>query len=538
MHIPYPNELSTRSIPTLADETWLHIFHTCISTSFTESSISTSLLHLSKTETLPAQTTPFCLSAVCTSWRRICLSSTSLWSTIYLWLRVDADWSRKHKKTRMSAQGDAFELWIERSGPERPLHIALGMDHAHFEFGCSESLRIAEALVEAAGRIAVLDMIMPEWLYQFIEGEDFTRLEVLKLVVPEVLDDLLRDESPQSREPVAAPPLDFSMCKHLGSISITGMFEANAAIVLPESWDTVTDVSATHLVPGDCLKILDSIPNLKRASFELLDHLLDHWWGDEWDFTSPFNERREGPVLDTLEINKASHHVVRSLLNITPLSLKHLKLGVLSSYDTITLCYLAPRYNFVLTTIPAFAESLQSLTLHNTLPHFDPLLSILPQMKALVELEIQNDWDGVSVDPYESRPDALDRSLLGGPDNDWIVSILTTPGVLPRLQRFWCTVLSLGPKEFADEVFLNFLRYRRHYAVPKARADSCSMIQDVKFISVVEQDMEISPWAPMTLVEIRGMIEDGLNIALGQTLVWDEDYGRIANFLQEESLRA
>ncbi|KAF6756710.1 hypothetical protein DFP72DRAFT_893563, partial [Ephemerocybe angulata] len=512
----------------LPDELWLHIFQLCLSSSLPPS-LAEVTDEMALTGELPTITTPFCLSVVSSDWRRVCLSNTSLWSSIYIWFKsspVLNNWGL------LRSQLDALKTWISRSGT-RPLRMVIGMEYwdEGFDFAeCPPARRIPQIITENGGRIQALDLAMSEAWYKYLEPNAFTELETLKVIVSDVLDvDKVESDWYFERIPVSSKALDFSRCKKLSSLAVTGMFEPTAAFLVPERWETVTDIAMSHVIPGDCIKALVCMPNLKAASFELFpdfDH--DCYCGPEW--TRDSFKPRTGPALQTLSLNRMVPAVMKSLLYFIPLSLKHLKLGRLNSYDSIKRAYNPRDYDFVFSSVPAFADTLQSLTLQNTLPHLvKPLIRLLPQLNRLISLEIINDWKDNAGDNWIRDIDVGSKDMYSG-GLSWVKSSidelllsLVVDGTLPHLERFWCTILEMRMEDWA---LLAFLRHRTCTG-PGGTQDRpahqhCCRIRDVRLVSVQQEssdlsyskELAISQWA---LEEMRTLKRNGLKIVVARS---------------------
>ncbi|KAF6752600.1 hypothetical protein DFP72DRAFT_904159 [Ephemerocybe angulata] len=87
-------------------EIWLRIFQTCVQ--LYRAPDDNPFAKPRSNAKLPC--TPFLLSAVCTDWRKISLSNSTLWSTVFIVL-VGTSGGRQDPKLRI----EAMELWIQRA---------------------------------------------------------------------------------------------------------------------------------------------------------------------------------------------------------------------------------------------------------------------------------------------------------------------------------------------------------------------------------------------------------------------------------------
>ncbi|KAJ2917288.1 hypothetical protein MD484_g3100, partial [Candolleomyces efflorescens] len=453
------NNSLIRKVPS---EIWLRVFHAFI---------KEAQLFLNR-DTCPFP--PFTLSAVCQDWREIALANSAVWDRILVVLpdvHEEVEEEESNLTRRFRRYMDQVELWIERAG-ERLLSITLTSKDPVFSFGfgCRAAKLVPQLVVKYASRIKELDLTMSTDWYDILTGVEFANLQTLRLNIINVTQQDNECELwPDLRDPISDSPLDFTRCPKLSVTQFDGGFD-HINILLP--WNQITDISLRYLIPSDCAQVFDRLPNLKRCAMELALCLSSD---DSADLDgSEEVVRRGSPFIEDLELDEMLPGTSEIILKSLPLSLKHLLLGSFLQ-DNGDL-------RFLLDTIPAYGDTLQSLTIRNTFQDYQVIYDLLPKLPALTFVEI----------------------IIPGGLEDHFAKLLTTPGTVPRLKSL--KILDLGPTRMGDDALLDLLRFRM------GSGNGCDILEAISLR--LPQALGKAPLGRETIKELRSMLERGLCIAV------------------------
>lgn len=416
---PFPN--TSKQQLQLPNELWEAIFELAI---------------ISTPENPKQQSSPIVIAAVCTTWRAIVLGLPKLWTSVDIVIHL---WTT-------STQTPLLETWITRARG-LPLNIKLTFSYPESNntsvFSGEKSLNVLRTLAHRANEIVSLDTIMS------LHWQDFIAKE--RLVFPNITTLQFRSLPTVEQRKVWDPKHPPLILKDHFPILSDLRFEASApylGVVGP--LEQLKKLTSHHSDPLHCGNVFSKCTIIEELSF--LESPVGR--GSARDFTDS--------ALPTLASGTRQMHSLRRL-NLSssanpPYSVaRHLR--VMSSGDIPLRALnlhsfrarhksfwmhedLVPQYHAMLIRLlPKFSETLQELTMVDSVFDEDPLVEILALLPELRLLEVEA--------PGIVLTDVL-MTKLGTKSRK-------AHPLLPHLE----SVTLSGSLRFSDNEFFSFIESRR-----------------------------------------------------------------------------
>lgn len=471
----------TDFVDVLPDELWVKIF---------KNSMADGPAQVAKTSyalrSFRRVTNPFLLNSVCKEWRRICKAHAEVWDTVFMafaWMDGETKEMIKAFKQRVNALG----LWMLRAGTRTISLTYRIIETDYFPFDNSNAMGLPRIVAYHARRIKYLDCVVSSTWYNIFKRVPFPVLEKLKFICGDYAEHIAGDGGYPFGHDYCRWTQDSVLdlagsCSKLTTVWLEASF-SSIGLMLP--WDQIVDIEVGHVERALAIEILERLPNLRRCKMAMAPYVTDDDWMQSPDNHGRFEGRGRvtATALETLALRTLAPSAFGDILGIAPLSLKGIDVHNFNEPPLDE--------GLVLDPLLPFASTLETLSIGFCSPlDTDQLVAALSQLNAIVSLTIA----------FGDQAEPLDDGFMR--------SVLTTPGVLPRLQRVFVATSDLW---IGDDALLKFLRYRGH-ANANGDSVSCERIREVR-LGLMEG--AVAPRLQLeTVAELGRMVANGLQFRI------------------------
>ncbi|KAF8636338.1 hypothetical protein AX16_010993 [Volvariella volvacea WC 439] len=387
---------------------------------------------------------PLLLGRICSSWRRIALTTPRLWSGLHMVIPTHFEPSKITEVVKLRCL--AANAWLERSGT---LPISLSLVTANNGFSADVvAAPVLKTLIKFSSRWRSISLRVPYALLQpFSEltRADVPRLETLKI------DDVFNwDQTYQWHFPLLAAP-------RLRSVSFVH-FQGNPRN-LPLAWPLLSglsldcDSTEACLHVSEVLDVFKRTPNLESCALGIRPPI------------SPEEEQRLQhvvlPKLTTLTFRVYPDHVnelEKIFENIYAPNIKELSVVVTMTYEPSTLHTPHVPFRCLLAKSNVHLEKLDLVHLQIEPEAFIDCLRHLPRLKTLCITDNSFTWPTFPIDTPDNGRRAV--PIVNDKVLQHLMVTSDLPVLCPKLESLTLNSVSA----FSDKSLIEFARSRRFNA--------------------------------------------------------------------------